>query len=714
MDLTRGDIRALRASWSQLSANPSLFDDVFHHMELAHPAIAPPATEARQFSVFFGHCVSQIESVDAYIISYVRKHPQFARNMGAYVEPLGSVLVTSFKHWVGGHNFDKQLETAWVKFYCTVANDVMEAVDSLGDASSTYSAEAPSVAPSVAPSMSTSMSTSMSQQSITFNLKQNDKYRGFRRSVNEAPNANLSVKIPPSPSFKALSRAPSVSSHTSSRNSSRSSSQGHHRSFDPRVRKSASVSSLSLATPQVNEQLPSPELSPTRYESKLGASASMHDLSQSYNPYHRSFDPRKQGHSRRPTADDLAPIRERIDVDDVTSKYSDEDYGSHKSSIEEVSSGASTLSLRRSSASSSDHLGSSPSPDLKHNVHVRSPSATSSISYMRPLASQSGRLAAAPHSTAGAMPHGRFGRSTTSLLSDYSTNTNSTGRVSAGFMRSSFVLKQEMEGMGYQAPEQFAKPPVKAQRQQQMPPLVAPVAQAPPRRRHSGLYNNASAAQSEVSVRQQPRSHYGRMPNVYEEEPQAAPMSSVTDLSQGVTRRTSVAHMPSTPKMGAPSMTSKMSVAPPASPSKKGFRAKIKSIFGGGSKSNPPSPRQVSAPIPIERPMASQATPSMARKPSMPGARRHGRNGSVSTSSIQPPPSLGYSSMASPQSPQSPTFGNHRNYSTTDLQSNYSAESTTSGFSFFSRRSRGPKKANKYQVHSVPYSIWARGVPSVN
>ena len=706
MDLTRGDIRALRALWSQLSANPLLFDDVFHHMELAHPAIAPPANEARQFSVFFGHCVSQIELVDAYIISYVRKHPQFARNMGAYVEPLGSVLVTLFKHWVGGHNFDKQLETAWVKFYCTVANDVMEAVDSLGDALLTYSAEAPLVAPS--------MSTSMSQQLITFNLKQNDKYRGFRRSVNEAPNANLSVKIPPSPLFKALLRAPSVSLHTSLRNSLRSSSQGHHRLFDPRVRKLALVSLLSLATPQVNEQLPSPELLPTRYELKLGALASMHDLSQSYNPYHRSFDPRKQGHLRRPTADDLAPIRERIDVDDVTSKYSDEDYGSHKSLIEEVLSGALTLSLRRSLASLSDHLGSLPLPDLKHNVHVRSPLATLSISYMRPLASQLGRLAAAPHSTAGAMPHGRFGRLTTSLLLDYLTNTNSTGRVSAGFMRSLFVLKQEMEGMGYQAPEQFAKPPVKAQRQQQMPPLVAPVAQAPPRRRHLGLYNNALAAQLEVLVRQQPRLRYGRMPNVYEEEPQAAPMLLVTDLSQGVVRRTLVAHMPSTPKMGAPSMTLKVLMAPPASPLKKGFRAKIKLIFGGGSKSNPPSPRQVSAPIPIERPMALQATPSMARKPLMPGARRHGRNGSVLTLLIQPPPLLGYSLMALPQLPQLPTFGNHRNYLTTDLQLNYLVELTTLGFLFFSRHSRGPKKANKYQVHSVPYLIWARGVPSVN
>lgn len=111
--------------------------------------------------------------------------------------------------------------------------------------------------------------------------------------------------------------------------------------------------------------------------------------------------------------------------------------------------------------------------------------------------------------------------------------------------------------------------------------------------------------------------------------------------------------------------------------------------------------------------MTHQQAPAMARKPLMPGTRRHGRHGSVLTQLIQPPPLLGYSLMALPQLPQLPSFGNHRNYLTTDLNLTYLAELTTLGFLFFSRRSRVPKKGNKYQVHSVPYLIWARGVPSV-
>lgn len=682
MDLTRAEIRALKLLWERLENDKTdFFTDVFANFASSQPDL--PAADKKDFDELISGCITEIDNVDPFLHAFVRENKQFCQLLELYADVMGTVLVTTVKQWLGRVGANKEVEQGWVKMFCHAVN-VAVADDQL-EVSLTYSEEAP---------LNVRKSTLVSSEDqLTVQLDANEKYRGFRRSVNEQKGAPLQVKIPQLPLFQKL--LSSLSLRLSSSSSSVSS-----RSFDPRRRHVASsnpnltdyeldIETSSVLTDSLRQTLNSPSLAQRRQvpllvrklqETRSVSSYSTDvDTDTDLDDVPLTFDPRRR---KAPVASPspvdaatfglrgLAPIVEQEqDFGDVTSKYSDD--GSHKLSVDEVSLGALTLSLRRSLASSTNDAMLLPLPDLKAapQTHYRTPLNTSSISYMK-------QLPARPYQAQ------RFGKLTLSLLSDYSSQAS--GRALMGFMRSSFVLKKEMEEMGLSDSEQLAPP-----RSHRRHPLISSA--------NSLVYRSPVAARSEVTMRPPRAGRTGgrsRMLDVYEA---LIYSGSKLMLTVNVDQRPPVA--PSQYQYKT------MQVVAPLAPEKKGFRARIKLIFG----SKAPVDQAVPEVVVPAAPVAPE--PRLQRRPSMPGSRRP----SVSQAPLPAlalTASFGTSYAAFTQQARTQRPYKNRNYSVADVALVHLNDLTTSGFSFFSRRStRHPKRGNKYQVHSVPYSIFARGVP---
>jgi hypothetical protein len=183
--------------------------------------------------------------------------------------------------------------------------------------------------------------------------------------------------------------------------------------------------------------------------------------------------------------DDAASSRYASDEDNSSSNYGDSLADKSSSDMDEVSSGVSTLSLHNSDFRSS--IGSASSPPMRaHKSNHRQQSSLASDFTDVSVTSSSPKLLSSAN-----MPSARAMLSPTpSLLSlpKHQDSTQMRQRVSLGFMRSSFVLKKEMEQLGYNQPEyvDLAKPPT----------IPAAVSSAP----YGNMSHNASRTSDAVRL----------------------------------------------------------------------------------------------------------------------------------------------------------------------------------------------------------------------
>ncbi|CUM63628.1 uncharacterized protein PRCAT00001210001 [Priceomyces carsonii] len=637
--LTGSELSRIRNSWIEIQSNNRYHKDdfitrLYSNLMAANPQVKDFLQEENviEESSLFGDLLSYSviylhdpKSLNEFLSQFFQSHLQFVSNAVRYLEPMGNALVQTFKQWLGNAKFNLELENSWIKLYLFIANTMLkyDTDDESSDANSTFSKvesheaqegpldeikplnigipkvnqevqEVPEVEQSVVvhePKCG-QLSSIENSNVIQFQLSQNEKYRGFRRSVQfDVPNPEpISVKVPKSTGFQkvhspigadALENLPSVISKDAK--------------FDPRkLRRSISPPSdddqviperLRSRTPSVPVNDVEPVLTPRSHKRNSSLSQiSLHDEGESHinspigvrkkkfdKPSRLiidtsddefdddkekgfGFDPRRKSmkkysfpgvftedsdleennlqnlekndfknadneeisfssnarseylenefknsdndlastkrQSRAPVFEatsfglkGLDPIAETED-DSASSRYeSDEDNSlteteeKSSSDADEMSSGVSTLSLHnsdyRSSISSGNEVSSALSPTLggKLPVHrAKQLSQSSEISYMRPL---------------GEAPMSRLSssRSYTSLLS---TNSQMGQRASLGFMRSSFVLKKEMESYGYNLPENvLAKPPT-------IPAAVAETSKCPSKESITSLAYNSS------------------------------------------------------------------------------------------------------------------------------------------------------------------------------------------------------------------------------
>lgn len=630
LDLSRGDIQKLTKCWSDLQANNKYHKDdfitrLFSNLVAANPNLKrlfADESVTREQSSLFGDILSftMLYLEDECILNqcmnaFLKENPKFVKAGSQYLEPMGSALIVTFRQWLGQGKFDEQIQSLWVQVYLYIANCLLQFEEKMSE---TGSFEAPIEAlrprrrppveqitkeevqgeqepaseqepaieqeepqnevtvkeaeiPQSQPAKQAPVKP-LSGNTIQFQLSSNEKYRGFRRSVQATEAEPISIQVPSTPTFqqvapplsppsapfdprkmRSLSRSPASLNDEQMSNSSNEGTS----SFDPRrsrrrtpsaepqseLRESVITPRSSSADLQASQEQskvqpeiqhakvdprkmkftkPSNVISddsddefvekekgfgfdPRRLSKKKSQSPVLSDEDSEFEPTSPLF----SSHSReasvsdveddtynfeqnqeypdtsiKPSAFDynsfgikgLEPIVESEFDETASSKYesSDEDidhdnasstYGSRLSSdADEVSSGTSTLSLHNSNYRSSINSGSdatsvSPSPEFNKfqmGHSTRQTSTSSDISYMKPLSAQT-----AVPSPKVLKPQSSFvSLSSTSQMSRTSSQQQFTQRASLGFMRSSFILKKEIEQQGFNEPENVLfKPP---------------------------------------------------------------------------------------------------------------------------------------------------------------------------------------------------------------------------------------------------------------
>lgn len=708
LNLSSSDLIKVRSSWADVMAKNQYKDEnfvknAFENLLGANPDLkstfADKAvcdeqqelfTELLKFTMTYLH---DEEVLNECMGEFIRENPLLVAVGVDYLEPMGSLVIKTLRKSLGTTQFHSGLETLWIKVYIYIANCIL--LNDVSDAESTHSHHTSSSAhsdirplnlnkPLPAPlDAPVSTAESVSGNVIHIDIAKNEKYRGFRRSVTESPKTPVLVKVPAS----FVSPYEIKTTAVSSRNATASPllSESSASSFDPRPLRRRPSMEEPVLTPRSSRRNSSVQLQ------ELGLDYDIKDITQV-----QTFDPRRKiSHKRNgsdmslnmetgdrtvsgssaesPVSDvedeykledemdfspslskqrnpvfdhnsfgikGLAPIVES-EHDDEHSQYSDNGSSHYaandeKGSEDDYSSRTSSLSLHNLDYKSSilSGLGHSPVMDKAHK------STTSDISFMSPLAQN---------------PYPMLNRAFLSSVPSFSSRFSSGQRASLGFMRSSFILKKEMQEMGYNEPENVVvKPQVLVTR---------------------SMLNIRS--RSVASLPLQSTSYKTELPSVPVEIAAKEPVAKTEKVEEHKKDK----------KRGS-------------------FRKKFSSIFSSSPTPTPASKRTISAPIsaPVPTPKASRNVSSVQHKPTshkapvVEMARSSNRVSSLDLRLGMKQPPSGYAASVYLKN-------------THDSASIQSTASSKSGFSFFKSSKPAVKyhddglerKVNKYHVLKVPY-----------
>lgn len=467
MSFSEADCIKLRSSWADVMAlnhfrDQNFVSALFLNMLQEHPNLQKVFREQYQveeqqslfselikFIMMYLHDPSMLEEC---MDEFIRENPTMVTAGELYLESMGSVFIKTLRQSLGSEKFHPGMETLWIKLYIYLANAVLQS--DVSDADSLMSALAPSTSseketpPLNCKSFSSPVPTfesflpSKPTQTLNIDLAK-EKYRGFRRSVNEASRTKVSVEVPASLTSSPTESTfgdnePYLTPRSSRRNSALQLQELglsvdnlllQNEPFDPRRkpchRRMPSDSSFNMESPprKVSESSCDTEVSDVddhlhmkdEMDFNLGSERRLNVFD------HNSFGIKG-----------LAPIAES--EDDEASFRSSGQASSHyealsrKSSEDEVSSRNSSLSLHHLDNKSSVSSGS---------AYTEKPMAPARSGFLPPTFSS-------PyiHSYLSSVP---------SLAS-----RGSGQRALMGFMRTSYVLKKEMNNYGFNLPENTA------------------------------------------------------------------------------------------------------------------------------------------------------------------------------------------------------------------------------------------------------------------
>lgn len=355
---------------------------------------------------------------------FIRENPQLVRFGVSYLEPMGAVLIKTLRQVLGPERFHAGLETLWIKVYIYLANCIL--LHDASDAESTHSEERPlKTFSSPVPAFRAAAGSDHAADLTTIRIDLgNERYRGFRRSVNEPVSAKVAVAVPATFSRAEPASEPVLTPRSSRRNSAQ---QLHELGvdggspylltllYDPR-RKGHRRTPLDLS---LNMEQPERKISLTLVESPVSDVDDQYRLEDEMDfsqPAERSaFDHTSFG------IKGLAPIAEsEDDGHSLASESSNYAATLEKSSADEASSRTSSLSLH----------------NLDYKLSISSGSARLGFTEKSPRAKNF------------APPQFAYQHAYLSLV-PLLMSKSSGQRASLGFMRSSYILKKEMHDMGY-------------------------------------------------------------------------------------------------------------------------------------------------------------------------------------------------------------------------------------------------------------------------
>ncbi|KAI5951348.1 hypothetical protein KGF54_004422 [Candida jiufengensis] len=602
-DLNLGpvELHNIKTSWSKTNKQqfykklyPNLLDQNRSLRQIFNNNESIVQEHSNIFSDLFNFVINNIEDsqlIDEFLYQFVNENQRFSNLAVKYLESMGNALITTFKQVLNTY-WTSVLELVWIKVYVFIANsilqfeeDIVSETNSMNDVeipplniqrnlSSTKSSpqtsiESPKESPkeSMTPkmnfdvrqgSMKTNNALLNQFNSIEIDLKSNDKYKGFRRSMDVA-SSPIQVQIPTSETFQKThtTTTTNISSNLKSLLSSPmeddEDSYNSKPSFDPRrknkiTRSSASSVNEQKQLPQIpsqkeesdyeNDEFITPKPSRrgsfsenyqpptslfTKLQSKQQQEIAEEDSIEEIVP---TFDPRRRRTTNKHEIEVPSPESSEVDEqeeetffiqkntqeivperslqrgpitggtfdyqsfglkglapivedDDNSSKY--ESDGENKlitkksiSSAEESNSRTSSLSLHnsdyRSSISSgvdsnsmmlSKSGGGVPTPihHLHQQQHQQQNQQQNQQQHSRQSSSGSDDFQFnVPQQQKNTHKRNNSMYSLSKSCSASVSSINSNSRASLGFMRSSFILKKEIEQQGYNHPENVSLP----------------------------------------------------------------------------------------------------------------------------------------------------------------------------------------------------------------------------------------------------------------
>lgn len=230
LTLQDDDLFMVRYSWSNLQLKNKNGQNRFMNKLFANMIISNPKLHSlfhteevvREQAKLFGEMVSFTMAYldDTPVLhdcmsQFVKENPSII-NLGInYIEPLGISLIQTFHQTLGKGKFSPQLEGLWVKVYLYLANSLLQSSND-SDSQSLISVELEEEVVTseddrnpydnfntenmsygkVNKDAGSKNNLNFGPVKVKFQLSSNEKYKGFRRSVNEAPNTELEVAIP--------------------------------------------------------------------------------------------------------------------------------------------------------------------------------------------------------------------------------------------------------------------------------------------------------------------------------------------------------------------------------------------------------------------------------------------------------------------------------------------------------------------------------------
>ncbi|KAJ8146436.1 hypothetical protein OY671_000466 [Metschnikowia pulcherrima] len=377
--------------------------------------------------------------------AFIFEHPSLIDFGSMYLESLGSALIDTLGQILGPARFTGDLKPLWIKIYIYLADLILQnATSSVSDMESVCDSMALSVSslyedvePLTPKEFSSPMPKFMSEttggdKNMSIDILGNEKYKGFRRSSSEDTTSKADDIPPCSPPIKVeLDDEPALTPRSPKRYLAQQSvglglstpqivSLHKSQTFDPRRRKChrRSLSETSM-TPISSCESPVSDV-----EDHMGLKEDDMDFGAPFGVRCAVFDHTSFGITG------LTPIAESADDDDV-SHYSSVNESSFAGSAdgnyydEDTSSRATSLSLH--------------THDYKSSVSSGSEISRKKVQSSR--ANFDNRLNAKEFSTPPQMyTYPKYSSSVPSFKSGRSGQ-----RASVGFMRSSFVLKKEID-----------------------------------------------------------------------------------------------------------------------------------------------------------------------------------------------------------------------------------------------------------------------------
>lgn len=499
LNFSQTDLINVRSQWAEVMAKnkyhgEDIVGDMFAHLLADNPSLKaeldPPSVLQEQellFSELIKCAMMYLNNqsiMDECLQGFVKESPQIVEKGSKYLVPMCAAMIKTLRTSLTASSFNPEAERLWIEVYQYVANFVLQTSDAFLAAGGVEEEEKDEeIMPlNIKKPALDQKPTSVDKEDkdgeyISVVLSENLKYKGFRRSISESPQTPLLIKIPDSfksPSNHNLASERRVSATSSSSNdmsvnyhtrTSLVQSLNDDPQLTPRCSRRNTIHQLQKLGLELESQgnlydprrKPLQKKKPTdlnvnldflfpdsldviKSQEDLGTSSYANNSDDSLNECPINFAP--QPATRIPVFEPnsfgmkgLAPIEEFDHDDEHSNTSSNYEASVDKSSDDDSTSRASSLSLHR----------------LGYKSSISSESGLSGYNKSPNMAS--GRLRD-DFITHVEPPKPMFVMQNSAFLNSLPNINPVRNRASAGFMKSSFILKKEMiNEKGYKVPE---------------------------------------------------------------------------------------------------------------------------------------------------------------------------------------------------------------------------------------------------------------------